>query len=79
MEAHKERKEQVKREEEEMRKGSGNKIIVGEENKSGMDPVAKRIIRDSIISDDSGNQRARAADDVLAFSRSVNKVDSSME
>lgn len=51
------------------------------------DPITKSIIRDAIISDhrhDGGNNHnheasvARAPDDVLAYSRCVHKVDSSL-
>lgn len=81
MEAHKERKEQVENEES-TRKGSGKNIISNQINDDGSnkelesDTVTKRIIRDNII---SNGETAQAPNDVLAFSRSVHKVDSSLE
>ncbi|XP_050374517.1 uncharacterized protein LOC126792059 [Argentina anserina] len=49
------------------------------------DPVAKAVIQESIISDssrDKGHDQkggAQHPDDVLAFSRCVHKIDSSLE
>ncbi|RDX58124.1 hypothetical protein CR513_62581, partial [Mucuna pruriens] len=74
MEAHKEKREQVEKEEEikrGWRKSSGN-----EENERKGESVSKRVIRESIVSD---NERAQTPNDVLAFSRSVHNVDSSLE
>lgn len=78
----------IKREEkwQETIKGSDNIAKEENNNRSNVevendDPITKRIIRDqSIISGrDNHNERAQAPDDVLAFSRSVQNVDSSLE
>lgn len=86
MEAHKERREQVlQQEEEEHKKKIENDDV---ENNNGTqtqskirkavdDPVAKALIREFIISDDDGG--AVQPYDVLAFSRSVHHIDSSLE
>ncbi|RHN73471.1 hypothetical protein MtrunA17_Chr2g0298831 [Medicago truncatula] len=78
MEAHKERNEQV--EKEENTRGSekivDNKINDRCKRELENDTVTKRIIRDNII---SNGETAQAPNDVLAFSRSVHKVDSSLE
>ncbi|KAF7837970.1 hypothetical protein G2W53_006452 [Senna tora] len=74
MEAHKERKEQVEREEGKKHKYE-NMNNEEEKKKSEIGGAAKRIIGESIIS--SGNKEA--PDDVLAFSRSVHNVDSSLQ
>ncbi|XP_058189155.1 uncharacterized protein LOC131306749 [Rhododendron vialii] len=87
MEAHNERKEQVEKEERErMMKKEEER---GEEVHSKMpeDPAtkAKEVIREAIVSggddqrDDQEEDKAREPDDVLVFSRAVNKVDSSLE
>jgi len=82
MEAHKERKEQVENEEK-TTIGSGKKItsnqINGDRSKKELeesDTVTKKIIRDNTI---SNGETAQTPNDVLAFSRSVHKVDSSLE
>lgn len=51
----------------------------GRENET-MDPTMKVLIRQGIVGgDDSGGLETHGASDVLAFSRSVNKTDSSLE
>ncbi|XVE79943.1 hypothetical protein DITRI_Ditri14bG0097900 [Diplodiscus trichospermus] len=45
---------------------------------TGMDPLAKVVINETIVSDDA-NKGAQTPDDVLAFSRSVHKTDSSLQ
>ncbi|BFG14442.1 hypothetical protein CerSpe_007160 [Prunus speciosa] len=47
----------------------------------GFDPAAKAIIEECIISHEGeeGGGGAKNPDDVLAFSRSVHKIDSSLE
>lgn len=83
MESHKEIRErldqtQTKRDEEKKKK-KDDKEEEGVESKmkKAMDdePVAKALIRESIISDDGEIH----PHDVLAFSRSVHKIDSSLE
>ncbi|XVF19070.1 hypothetical protein REPUB_Repub11eG0078700 [Reevesia pubescens] len=48
-----------------------------------MDPLAKVLINETVISDPADERRkgdgAQNPDDVLAFSRSVHKIDSSLE
>ncbi|GLT78540.1 hypothetical protein SLA2020_500710 [Shorea laevis] len=51
-----------------------------------IDPLAKLVISESIINDGSKDDKANAGrgaaqkpDDVLAFSRAVHKIDSSLE
>ncbi|KAK7411965.1 hypothetical protein VNO78_03410 [Psophocarpus tetragonolobus] len=68
MEAHKEKMEQVQKEEE---KKIGSEKISNEENEIKGDTVIKRVIGD--------NQRAQTPHDVLVFSRCVPKVDSSLQ
>ncbi|KAM1519786.1 hypothetical protein EV2_023305 [Malus domestica] len=87
MEAYKERREQLM--EEEKKRGGGRKeeyTITDDESAAsknmrvGFDPVAKAIIQECIISHDGGNRGgAKGPDDVLAFSRSDHKTDSSLE
>lgn len=77
MEAHKERREEEEKEEEVNKKGSGGKIISNEDSDKS-ESVAKRVIRECIVAG-SDNGRAQDPSDVLAFSRSVHNVDSSME
>ncbi|OIV98388.1 hypothetical protein TanjilG_16715 [Lupinus angustifolius] len=74
MEAHKEMKE-------ELEKGSKNVAKEDNNNRSKLDDqVTKRIIGEFIIpSGNNENGKAQVPQDVLAFSRSVNKVDSSLE
>lgn len=81
MEAHKERKEKVEKE-------STTRGIPEKENVSNKinddrckrelesDEVTKRIINDNII---SSGETVQDPNDVLAFSRSVHNVDSSLE
>ncbi|KAG5242901.1 hypothetical protein IMY05_006G0063100 [Salix suchowensis] len=79
METRKERKEQSEKEVTEEKKGSSTKGVA--------DPMTKILIRESIISNSSdtcGPEENKQAgvqdpDDVLAFSRSVHKIDSSLE
>ncbi|KAK2395483.1 hypothetical protein QL285_057219 [Trifolium repens] len=82
MEAHKEKKEQVEKQEDNKR-GSRMKKISDQINDDvkckrelESDTMIKRIIRDNII---SNGETAQAPNDVLAFSRSVHNVDSSLE
>ena len=80
MEAHKERREQVEKEEEIMRRGSRKTSNEDNDrsNKLG-DPVTQRVIRETVVSGHNENERAQHPNDVLAFSRSVHNVDSSLE
>ncbi|CAN6677667.1 unnamed protein product [Malus baccata var. baccata] len=87
MEAYKERREQLM-EEEKKRGGGGkkNNTIIDDESAAsknmrvGFDPVAKAIIQECIISHDGENRGgAKGPDDILAFSRSDHKTDSSLE
>jgi hypothetical protein len=86
MEANKEKRELVEKKEE----IEGKKKNDGVESATGFDPMTKILIHKSIITDggtsDSGvgkecsdHHVAEAPDDVLAFSRSVHKIDSSLE
>ncbi|KAM1172427.1 hypothetical protein ACFX2I_022531 [Malus domestica] len=87
MEAYKERREQLM--EEEKKRGGGRKeeytitddeSVASKNMRVGFDPVAKAIIQECIISHDGGNRGgAKGPDDVLAFSRSDHKTDSSLE
>lgn len=85
MEANKERREQVEKKEEDEETKKKKKKNDGRPDQSatetpapaGLDPTAKTLIRESIITEDGGG--GKAADDVLAFSRSVHKIDSSLE
>ncbi|CAK8531912.1 unnamed protein product [Lathyrus sativus] len=81
MEAHKERKEKV--EKDNTTRGISEKKIIDNQinddrckRELECDKVSKRIICDSII---SNGEKAQDPNDVLAFSRSVNNVDSSLE
>ncbi|KAE9604714.1 hypothetical protein Lal_00010823 [Lupinus albus] len=83
MEAHKERKEELEKGKE-TKKGSKN--VANEEyskgSKSKLDEqVTKRIIGEFIIPSNGNNEneKAQVPNDVLAFSRSVNKIDSLLE
>lgn len=78
MEAHKERREQMEKEEKKNATTGGHGGVA--------DPVVKAVIRGCIISDDKGHDDkgghgggAQHPDDVLAFSRCVHKIDSSLE
>ncbi|KNA04592.1 hypothetical protein SOVF_197910 [Spinacia oleracea] len=44
-----------------------------------VDPTVKMLIRDAIISDDKEKNMAQHPHNVLAFSRSVNNIDSSLQ
>nr|KYP46740.1 hypothetical protein KK1_031644 [Cajanus cajan] len=73
MEAHKEKREQIKKEEE-MKRGTKSS------NKENDETVMKRVICESIVSGGGGEgERVQTLDDVLAFSRTVRNVDSSLE
>lgn len=76
MEAHKERKEQVEKEQE--KKRESNQISNDDKCKREVesDTMAKIIIRENTI---SSGERAQDPNDVLAFSRSVHNIDSSLE
>ncbi|XAR63721.1 hypothetical protein NMG60_11023759 [Bertholletia excelsa] len=86
MEAHKERQEQLEREDRAgTKKQSAQKF---EARTTPGDPTAKarEVIRESLITGNGdGTEKenhegaARDPDDVLAFSRTVNKVDSSLD
>ncbi|KAJ1439833.1 hypothetical protein SESBI_02055 [Sesbania bispinosa] len=86
MEAHKERKEQIEKEED-IRRGSRKQISNDDINDKSKvevkgDTVTKRVIREFIVSgdgSDNNENRAQAPHDVLAFSRTVHNVDSSLE
>uniref|UniRef100_A0A803LZY4 Uncharacterized protein n=1 Tax=Chenopodium quinoa TaxID=63459 RepID=A0A803LZY4_CHEQI len=67
MEAQKERKEEMKVED--GVKGSHGVV----------DPTIKVLIRDTIVSDNKVKNMTQDPANVLAFSRSVNKIDSSLE
>ncbi|CAL5184579.1 unnamed protein product [Lathyrus oleraceus] len=81
MEARKEREEQVEKENT-TRGISGKKIVSKKSNDDRCkrelecEKVTKRVIRDNII---SSGEKAQDPIDVLAFSRSVHNVDSSLE
>lgn len=91
MEANKERREQLEiKKQEEITRDQGekkkNNNNVPEntttQSSTGFDPMAKILIRKTIVTDsggDQGDRGAEAPDDVLAFSRSVHKIDSSLE
>jgi hypothetical protein len=76
MEANKERREQVEKEEDD---GRPDQSATETPAPAGLDPTAKTLIRESIITEDGGGGKAADDDDVLAFSRSVHKIDSSLE
>ncbi|CAL0304766.1 unnamed protein product [Lupinus luteus] len=80
MEAHKEMKEELEKGKETK---NGSKNVAKEENNRSKlnDQVTKRVIGEFIIpsSGNNENEKAQTPNDVLAFSRSVNKVDSSLE
>uniref|UniRef100_A0A803LT64 Uncharacterized protein n=1 Tax=Chenopodium quinoa TaxID=63459 RepID=A0A803LT64_CHEQI len=58
----------------------GMKIEDGVKGSHGVvDPTIKVLIRDTIVSDNKVKNMAQHPDNVLAFSRSVNKIDSSLE
>lgn len=87
MEAHKEKTEQLEKEEEIRREVGKNSNKDGSSTSNKMetdqgDTVTKRLIRECIVPAGEGNdsdKKAQAPHDVLAFSRSVDKVDSSLE
>ena len=86
MEAHKERKEQLnsggKKLDEDSCNGGGTIDDGGEAARRPgvIDRTVKELIRDAIFSDDKGKcNMTQNPNDVLAFSRSVNKIDSSLE
>ncbi|BAT80112.1 hypothetical protein LR48_Vigan04g007000 [Vigna angularis] len=76
MEAHKEKREEMEKEEE-MKTGLKNSNK--EENGSKGQTVSKRMIGESIISDGGDKQRAQTPHDLLVFSRCVRDIDSSTE
>lgn len=94
MEAHKERREQLQKDREETdesreghhRGGAIKKTDSSDGARTGplklpIDPVTKALIRESIVTAAASDsaEEDRRPDDVLAFSRSVNKIDSSLE
>lgn len=78
MEANKERREQVEMKKEEKQEEKKNEVLESKNHTAGFDPMAKLLIRKSIVPD-GGDRGAEAPEDVLAFSRSVHKIDSSLE
>ncbi|KAM3272601.1 hypothetical protein ACQJBY_042611 [Aegilops geniculata] len=52
-----------------------------EEEASSLSPTVARLVRESIVSKpaDSGKAAADGSSDILAFARSVDRVDSSLE
>ncbi|KAK7354677.1 hypothetical protein VNO80_20143 [Phaseolus coccineus] len=70
MEAHKEKREEMKR---------GSENSNKEEKGTKGETVSKRVIGESIISDGGDRERAQTPHDILAFSRSFCKIDSSLE
>lgn len=75
--ASKERKEQLAKE---VGGGKERTDVHREGHATSFDPIAKSVIREAIITDGGGGKDvAKNPDDVLVFSRSVNKVDSSLE
>lgn len=89
MEAHKERAEQLRREESHRRNTEQNANAGRAHQDSGsstsVDQAAKVLIRETIVSGDgesgrpAGSGGAEDPGDVLAYSRSVNRIDSSLE
>ncbi|XP_018840925.1 uncharacterized protein LOC109006182 [Juglans regia] len=86
MEANEERREQLEitRDQGEKKKMNNNNVPENTTTQSstGFDPMAKILIRKTIVTDsgeDQGDHGAEAPDDVLAFTRSVHKIDSSLE
>ncbi|KAL9688006.1 hypothetical protein QQ045_032418 [Rhodiola kirilowii] len=80
MEAHKERAEQLEKKKNEDQDASKS---VEENGTASSESAASKAIRDSLITDDSSGSEGcavvRVEDDVLVFSRTVNKTDSSLE
>ncbi|XLS51196.1 hypothetical protein HN51_011873 [Arachis hypogaea] len=75
MEAHKERREQVEKDEGSKKKEDNNNV-----NKLTGETVTQRVVRENVVSSiGHENERAQDTNDVLAFSRSVHNVDSSLE
>ncbi|KAJ9689355.1 hypothetical protein PVL29_014841 [Vitis rotundifolia] len=78
MEAYKERKEKLEKEEEDEK---GKKSTKGT---ASFDPMAKAVLREAIITksncgEDEEKIGVKDAEDVLVFSRSVHKIDSSLD
>ncbi|KAJ0049283.1 hypothetical protein Pint_15743 [Pistacia integerrima] len=71
MEASKERREQVQKQKVEEVERDARKTM-------GVGAMAKDLIRESIITQHD-DDKAQHPDDVLVFSRSVHKIDSSLE
>lgn len=63
---------------EEKQEEKKNEVLESKNHTAGFDPMAKLLIRKSIVPD-GGDRGAEAPEDVLAFSRSVHKIDSSLE
>lgn len=81
MEAHRERAEQEQATKKKAEKESDE---AGNKNNAAKPVTVKDLIRESIITTATGDEedgvnRAHQPDDVLAFSRSVNKIDSSLQ
>lgn len=92
MEANEERREVVEKKEDSETQGKKKNDGVDEsaatkKSTTGLDPMTKTLIHKSIITDGNGGKEggtgdyhgAETRDDVLAFSRSVHKIDSSLE
>ncbi|KAG2692001.1 hypothetical protein I3760_08G032400 [Carya illinoinensis] len=92
MEANKERRDQSEIKKQEEIRGQGEKKKYNDNNvpentttqsSTGFDPMVKILIRETIVTDSGGDHQGdhgtEAPDDVLAFSRAVHKIDSSLE
>ncbi|OVA07523.1 hypothetical protein BVC80_37g10 [Macleaya cordata] len=83
MEANKERKEVEKNQEQQNQRHDYDDNHDRTSSSSSLNPTAKMLIQESIITKgedlEKGGGGAQKPDDVLAFARSVNKVDSSLE
>ncbi|KAL5699622.1 hypothetical protein ACHQM5_030499 [Ranunculus cassubicifolius] len=81
MEAHKERCQQLHRMKLTKNKDYGNQQEETTQ-RHAMDPTTKKLVQESITKNMQEGEKGHSAeksDDVLAFARSVNKVDSSLE
>lgn len=82
MEENKERREQVQKQKVEEVERDAKKKNDFDTKTMGVGAMAKELIRESIITqhdDDDQDDKAQHPDDVLDFSRSVHKIDSSLE
>ncbi|KAJ8755927.1 hypothetical protein K2173_024472 [Erythroxylum novogranatense] len=81
MEANRERREELEKKEALKDDSNGSRSQqLKKPSTTGFDPITKQIIRESIVSG-SGQleEDSQNPDDVLVFSRSVEKIDSSLE